>query len=197
MPYVTQVALVRGIPVVVENTRPDVDTALVLGRLDRALALIERYQPWRLRHVRRDITRIAIKLFPCRGAYFPGERLILTELSFLAREAEFTDAIVASSVLHEGVHARVDRMGQRLAFRHPAANRAREERLCRKAEADFGRSLPPALGAPVLERAGALSELSDREVAPEIDWPAAWAAKAHADRELARERGPLHPRRPE
>src|ERR1700734_3385059 len=117
MPYVTQVALVRGIPAVVENTRPDVDTALVLGRLDRALALIERYQPWRLRHVRRDITRIAIKLFPCRGAYFPGERLILTELSFLAREAEFTDAIVASSVLHEGVHARVDRMGQRLAFR--------------------------------------------------------------------------------
>jgi len=192
----TDAALVLGIPVLVENTRPDIETGHVLARLDRALALIERYQPWRFRHLRADIAHIAVKAFPCRGAYFPADRMILTELSFLAREAEFTDAIVASSILHEGVHARVDRMGDRLGFRHAAANRAREERLCRRAEVVFGASLPPVLGAPVLERAGALSALSDREVAPDIDWAAAWAVKTHADREQMR-RGGLHPRRPE
>jgi hypothetical protein len=188
-------ALVHRIPVVVENTRRDIDTGHVLARLDRALALIERYQPWRFRHLQGDITRIAVKAFPCRGAYFPADRTILTELTFLAREAEFTDAIVASSILHEGVHARVDRMGDRFGFRHPSASRAREERLCRRAEVIFGASLPPALGAPVLERAGALSALSDREVAPDIDWAAAWAAKARADREAMR-RGSLDSRRP-
>jgi hypothetical protein len=46
--------------------------------------------------------------------------------------------------------------------------------------------LPAAIGAPVLERVGALRDLSDAEVAPEIDWPAAWAAKAQADKRLSR-----------
>jgi len=173
---------VHGIPVLVDNTRPDIETGLVLARLERALGLIERYQPRRMRHLRDDIVRIVVKSFPCRGAYFPSDRTILTELSFLARDAEFTDAVVASSILHEGVHARVDRMGHRLGFRHPGANRAREERLCRRAEYAFGASLPTAVGAPVLARAELLRDLSDADVAPEIDWPAAFAAKAKADR---------------
>jgi hypothetical protein len=177
-------AIVRGIPVLIENPRADIDTSRVLARLDRALALIERYQPWRFRHLRGDIAAVAIKPFPCRGAYFPADRTILTELTFLAREAEFSDAIVASSILHEGVHARVDRMAQRMGFRRLEAHRAREERVCRSAEGAFGASLPAALGAPVLERVGALSGLSDQEVAPAINWAAAWAAKREADRRL-------------
>jgi hypothetical protein len=181
-----QVAFVHGVPVQVDNARPDIDTMMVLGRLERALALIARYDPRRLRHLARDVSRIVVKLFPCRGAYFPADRTILTELSFLAREAEFSDAVVASSILHESVHARVDRMGHRLGFRHSAAHRGREERLCRRAEYAFGTRLPAAIGAPVLERVGALRDLSDAEVAPEIDWPAAWAAKAQADKRLSR-----------
>jgi hypothetical protein len=153
---------------------------MVLDRLDRALALIARYQPWRFRHLRSDVAAIAVQSFPCRGAYFPANHTILTELSFLARDAEFTDAVVASSILHEGMHARVHRMGERLGFRRPETDRAREERLCRRAEFEFGASLPPALGAPVLERVGALRELSDTEIAPDIDWPAAYAANPAA-----------------
>jgi hypothetical protein len=76
---------IRGFHVVVENTRPDIETAQVLARLDEALGLIERYQPWRLAHLRRDLHRIRVARFPCRGAYFPLERTCLTELSFLAR----------------------------------------------------------------------------------------------------------------
>src|ERR1700733_7406669 len=66
-----QVARVHGVPVQVDNARPDIDTMMVLGRLERALALIARYDPRRMRHLTRDVSRIVVKLFPCRGAYFP------------------------------------------------------------------------------------------------------------------------------
>ena len=166
---------IRGISVKVENTRPDIATPFVLERLEAALGLIDRYQPWRLTHLRRDVAYIWIKAFPCRGAYLPDLRVVLTELSFLARAAEFTPAVLASSILHEGVHARVARVVRRP--RDPA----REERRCRRAELAFGLALPHALGAPVIERAVASLGLDDADVAPVIDWAAANAAKANAD----------------
>jgi DNA-binding transcriptional regulator YdaS (Cro superfamily) len=46
----------------------------------------------------------------------------------------------------------------------------REERLCRRAELEFGQALPASLGAPVIERAVASLALADQEVAPTIDW---------------------------
>ena len=156
---------VRGFRVVVDNTRPDIDTGVVLRRLDDALALIERYQPWRFRHLQRDLTEIRVIRFPCRGAYLMGEGVCITELTFLAR-TDITAATVASSIVHEGMHARVDRMGVAPESR----DAAREERICRQAELDFGRALPPDLGAPVVERAVASLALSDEEVAPGVDW---------------------------
>jgi len=156
---------VRGFRVVVENTRPDIATSDVLARLGESLDLIEQYQPWRLRHLERDLIQFRVARFPCRGAYFPDERTCMTELTFLARR-DITAATVASSILHEGIHARVDRMGVNRETR----DRAREERLCRRAELEFGRSLPAELGSPVVERALATLTLADEEVAPTIDW---------------------------
>ena len=168
---------IRGFHVVVENTRPDIETARVLARLDEALGLIERYQPWRLAHLRRDLRRIRVARFPCRGAYFPLERTCLTELTFLAR-TDITAAPVASSIVHEGMHARVSEMGVSPEQR----DAAREERLCRRAELEFGLSLPPTLGAPVVERAAASLTLADADVAPAIDWNEALARQAAVDR---------------
>ena len=167
---------IRGFDVFLNNTRPDIDTAAVLSRLDEALGLIERHQPRRLRHLRRDLAYFRVERFPCRGAYFPDERACLTELTFLARR-DISAAPVAASIVHEGVHARVDRrLGRR------ARDLAREERLCRRAELDFGLSLPPELGAPVVERAGASLDMADRDVAPAIDWQVALARQAAVDR---------------
>ena len=59
---------IRGFRVLVENTRPDISTDEVLARLDDSLALIERYQPWRLRHLERDLKQFLVARFPCRGA---------------------------------------------------------------------------------------------------------------------------------
>jgi hypothetical protein len=167
----------RGIPVVVENTRPDITTEDVLARLDESLALIERHQPWRMQHLRRDVSAILVVRYPCRGAYLPQERSIVTELTFLARR-DISAAPVASSILHEGVHARVHAMG----VHDEGRDRAKEERLCRRAELTFGESLPSELGAPVVERALASLSLADEEVAPAIDWNEAARRQAAADR---------------
>jgi hypothetical protein len=167
--------VIRGIRVVVDNTRPDIATGDVLERLDEALGLIERYQPWRLRHLQRDLRQISIVRFPCRGAYLPAERTCITELTFLARR-DITAAPVASSIIHEGMHARAHNMGVR-----PDRDIAHEERICRRAELAFGLSLPPELGAPVIERAVASLELDDSDVAPAIDWSEAMRRQAAID----------------
>src|SRR5689334_17446542 len=75
----------RGVRVVVDNSREDIRTADVLERLDESLALIERHAPRRLAHLRRDVAHIWVVRWPCRGAYLPNERACVTELTFLAR----------------------------------------------------------------------------------------------------------------
>lgn len=172
---------VRGFRVVVDNTRPDIATADVLTRLDEALALVERYQPWRLAHLRRDLDHVRVVRWPCRGAYFPEHRACMVELTFLARR-DIGPATVASTIVHEGMHARVHRMGVDEAIR----DRAREERICRRAELEFGQALPAEIGAPVVSRALESQALVDEDLAPAIDWQVAAQRVAEADR-LARE----------
>jgi len=168
---------VRGFEVIVENSRPDIATSAVLARLGEALELIERAQPWRMSHLRRDLAGFLVVRYPCRGAYFPDARACMTELTFLARR-DITAAPVASSIVHEGMHARVHQCG----VREESRDLAREERICRRAELDFGLSLPPELGAPVVERARASLELEDAEVAPSIDWSVALERQNAIDR---------------
>ena len=173
----TESFVLHGVPVSAENTRPDIATADVISRLDEALALIEKYQPWRLQHLRRDLEVISVVRFPCRGAWIPDQGACVTELTFLARR-DISAAPVAASIIHEGMHARVDRMGVNRYSR----DRAREERLCRRAELEFGEALPPELGAPVIQRAVESLALADQEVAPDIDWSEALRRQNEIDR---------------
>jgi hypothetical protein len=166
----------RGFDVVVENTRPDIRTSDVLARLDESLALIERHQPWRLRHLRRDLRQFRVARFPSRGAYFPEHRACLVELTFLARR-DIGPATVASTIVHEGMHARVHRMG----VAEEGRDRAHEERICRRAELAFGQALAPDEGAPVIERALASLQLDDAGVAPAIDWDEAMRRTREVD----------------
>ena len=168
---------VLGVPVLVENSRDDIDTNAVIERLTESLTLIATYQPWRLAHIRRDVRGIHVVRFACRGAFVPDQRTIITELTFLARR-DISAAPVASSILHEGVHARVHAMG---VVRGPD-ELAREERLCRRAELAFGLALPDDLGAPVVERARASLALEDHDVAPVVDWAEAQRRQNAVDR---------------
>jgi hypothetical protein len=170
--------MMRGFTVVVDNSRPDIATADVLQRLDESLALVEQYQPWRLAHLRRDLKQIRVMRYPCRGAYFPAERACMIELTFLARR-DIGPATVASTIVHEGMHARVHVMG----VEEHSRDRAREERICRKAELQFGQALPPEIGTPVVERALETLQMQDDEVAPDIDWQEALRRQNEIDQQ--------------
>jgi len=166
---------VKGIDVLLENTRPEISDDDVFARLDAVLALIDRYAPAKLRRLRTDITGIDVKRFACRGAFFGETRRVLTELTFVVNR-DFSLAEIASSILHEGVHARVHAAG---VFRTPASL-AKEERLCRATELWWGHTVPN--GERVIERANALLTMSDEEVAPIVDWSVAAQRVAEADR---------------
>lgn len=155
--------MVRGFDVVVANGRPDISTSDVIARLEASLALLEQYAAPRVAHLRRDIKRIRVERYACRGAFLPAERAVLTELTFLARR-DIGPEVVAASILHEGVHARIAAFTG-ASYQDPP----REERICRRAELRFGRSLPPTMGAAVIERAEMSLAMADDEVAPMPD----------------------------
>jgi hypothetical protein len=172
---------VLGIPVVVYNTRPDIDTQAVIARLERSLSLIERYVPHHFRHLKSDFAYIVVQRFACRGAYFHEQRACLAELTFTVNP-DFSDAEVAATILHEAMHARLHALG----FPLEMEDRARQERFCRRAEIEFGALVPG--GERVVERAQWTSDLSDEEVAPVIDPRLASERIAEVDRAALRSR---------
>jgi hypothetical protein len=180
---VTSRHMVRGFSVTVVNTRPDIATAEVVRRLGNALALIEQHTPHYARHLRRDFAGFLVQRYACRGAYFPDTRLCMVELTFCVN-ATITEAQIAATILHEGMHARLHALG----FPLEMEDRARQERFCRKAEIEFGRLVPD--GAPILDRALRALALEDQDVAPVIDERLAAERVARADAEARRfERG--------
>ena len=173
---------VRGIPVVVDNTRPDIRTPDVVARLERCLSLIEKYVPHHFRRLARDFNFIVVQRFACRGAYFHEQRACLVELTFTVNP-DFSDAEVAATILHEAMHARLHALG----FPLEMEDRARQERFCRRAEIEFGTLVPG--GEKVVARAQWSAALKDEEVAPVIDPQLAARRIAEADRAALRNRG--------
>lgn len=181
--------VIDGIRVDVLNTREDVSTERVFRRAEAVIARVRHYQPWRLAHIRRDIAGIVVMRYACRAAYFPDQRLCMLELTFMANE-QFSDSQVAASFVHEGMHARLDRLATKYGVMPFALARARHERICRRAELDFGLAVPD--GAPVVQRAVESMRLADEEVAPAIEWQEASRRVAEVDRAQA-----LSPRPPD
>ena len=170
---------IQGIRVDVLNTREDVSTERVFRRAEAVIQRVEQFQPWRLAHIRRDIAGILVMRYACRAAYFPDGRVCMLELTFMANE-QFSDSQVAASFVHEGMHARLDRLSERYGITPFAEARARHERICRRAELDFGLAVPD--GAPVVQRAIESIGLADEEVAPAIEWGEASRRVAEVDR---------------
>jgi len=171
--------VVGGIPVHVINTRDDIDTERVFRRAEAVIARVAQYQPWRLAHIRRDIAGIVVQRYACRAAFFGDSKLVMLELTFMANE-QFSDSQVAASFVHEGMHARLDRLSEKYGVTPFAAARARHERICRRAELDWGRAVPD--GEPVVRRALESMALADEEVAPTIEWGEASRRVAAVDR---------------
>ncbi len=177
--WATERRVLRGIPVTLVNTRRDIDSELVFQRLGTALGIIQQYQPDTFASITRDFSRIHVARFPCRGAFFPDSRVCLTELTFTVNP-DFTEAQVASSIVHEGMHARVHALSESDATQRPD-----EERLCRQAELAFGLAVPN--GEAIVRRALDSLALDDEAVAPAIDWDRAQELVREVD---ARAAGP-------
>ncbi len=165
---------VRGFPVTIHNSRPDIRTEDVTRRVAAALDLIARYAPGRYHRLRQDLSGFVVKRFACRGAFFPDTRECLVELTFTVNPRHGLPEI-AASIIHEGTHARVAAMCGAL----PSEARAREERLCRRAELEFGLAVPD--GEVVVQRARASLALDDMDVAPAVDWAEAARRVAEVD----------------
>jgi hypothetical protein len=170
---------VHGMPVRLDNTRPDIDSAQVLARLSAALDLVATHAPRRYRRLRRDVAGFVVQRFACRGAFFPATREILVELTFTVNPRHGLPEI-AASIVHEATHARVAAMCGSLG----PEQRAGEERLCRRAELELGLALPD--GAVVVQRARESLALADREVAPAVDWAEAARRVAQVDAQANR-----------
>jgi hypothetical protein len=115
-----------------------------------------------------------VQRFACRGAYFPDSGECLVELTFTVNPRHGLPEI-AASIIHEATHARIARM---CTSRARGAD-AREERLCRRAELEFGLAVPG--GEVVTQRARASLALGDGDVAPAVDWTEAARRVAEAD----------------
>jgi hypothetical protein len=165
---------IHGLPVRIVNTRPDVHTEQVAQRLAAALDLIAIYAPRCYRRLRTDLAGFVVERFACRGAFFPTSRECLVELTFTVNP-QHTLPEIAASIVHEATHARVAHWCGAL----PPEARAREERLCRRAELAFGLALPD--GAIVVQRAQASLALSEQDVAPMVDWREAARRVAQVD----------------
>jgi hypothetical protein len=182
----TRHCVVRGFPTVIVNSRPDIETKAVIGRLDAALALLEAYVPHHYRRLRRDFAGFLVERRAYRGAFDVATRTCLVELTFIVNPG-FTLSQVAATILHEAMHAR-------LFARHIAearGQRHRQERFCRRAEIEFGEVAPD--GAPIVQRAIDALRLSDEEIAPVVDQ--GLAAKRVAQVDLAASTLPLWYRR--
>lgn len=176
---VPEVREVHGIEVAVVNTRPDISTERVFGRAAAVIALVDQYQPWRAAHLRRDLARIIVVRYACRGAYLAETRECMLELTFMANE-DFSDAQVAATLVHEGMHARLDRLAARYGVTSFEMAPARHERICRRAELEWGEAVPD--GEAVIRRARESLALRDDDVAPAIDWREAARRIEAADR---------------
>ena len=159
---------VHGLPLfVVWSPHHAIEPDAVAQRLDRALALIERYQPLKYHRLLSDFTQFLVRRNPTRAMYYMNTGTCLLELTFVG-DGSYSEAEIAAAVIHEGIHARLHKMGCQTSDE----TRARHERLCRKAEMAFAKAIPD--GQKIYDRAASVLDASDEEVAFDIDWDEAW-----------------------
>jgi hypothetical protein len=156
----TQSRASHGIPMWITTNGAHGSHDELFARVGAALDLIAAHQPWRLARIRRDVRRIWAHRQPSfRASYRHDAGACVLDTYFVMNHPA---EAVAASIAHEAVHARIARL--------PIVrqDRAREERLCRRAEVSLGHALPN--GAAVVARAHAARIASDDEVAPPVDW---------------------------
>lgn len=156
--------IIQGVSVQVSDNRADANPEHLFKKIASALDLIAKYQPHRVRRMPRDMDVIWVREHTmCRAAFYgwPDLRACVLDDFFVGT---FPEVQIASSIVHEGIHARLRSAG--VPWSDCQAARAREERLCREAELSFGLAIPN--GEAVAERARVSLLLDDENIAPRL-----------------------------
>ena len=125
----------RGIPIaLLWPTSAERET--LLTKLDSALALIETFDKHRFRCLRRDV-RLVWTIGVHAGCWIQSDRIVLIGLKYALDQATMP-AEIASTLVHELTHARLDRIG----CGYSESERASVEHTCHRAELAFARRLP-------------------------------------------------------
>lgn len=111
-----------------------------LHRVEDALRLIKRHAPLSYHRITRDLDRIWVNLIPSGEAHYQrslnacvlDERYLLKETMTLEK--------LASTIVHEATHARLERWG--IVYEEKARNRI--EAICPRRELNLAASLPDA-----------------------------------------------------
>jgi hypothetical protein len=120
----------RGFTVTVNNTRPDISTADVITRLNRALVMIDHYHRTTAAGCAADFSGIRVERYACRGAFF--RRADLPRRAHVLRPSRHRRPRSLRPFCPR-MHARLHTLGIPLELDH-----ARQERFCRKPSSSSG-----------------------------------------------------------
>ena len=126
----------QGLPIgLLLPSRQESDTQF--GRVAQALDLLATVNPQRLARIRRDVRRILVvgARRAALGSWYRGPRLVTLAPDWVSAN-DTTPEAIASTIVHEAPHARLEGFG----YAEPI--RARIERICHHQEYLFARRLP-------------------------------------------------------
>ena len=144
------------------------ESSVIVRKLEAALRLIARYDRRRFDRLRQDINGILV--FGTVGAlaqWVQTERLIVIRQTYVANPKS-SIAELAATLVHEGTHAWLSRLG----FGYEPTRRTRIEAVCFRSEMAFARHLPDP---------GGIVQQAERQLARD---PSYWATSAFRDRTL-------------
>lgn len=153
--FMTERRLVDGIRLAVSGGK------LALDRIEEALGLIKRHEPMRFRRMKKDVDLIGVWLLPGPlGCFDTTARASIIDGRFVLDDVT-TPAMIASVIVHEACHARLEALG----IDYSEDRRARIEALCKRQELRFA------------------ARLQDQTL---IDWNSGWDTGARlSDRDMA------------
>jgi hypothetical protein len=119
----------------------------ILERVEQALQVIKTHDPRRYDRLRRDLSRIWVRLLTGdRGCFNATLRACELDSRFVL-DSNTTPVELAATIVHESAHARIEQCG--IAYRRELRHRI--EAACRRQEIAFANRLPD--GVVIRERA--------------------------------------------
>jgi hypothetical protein len=128
----------------------------IFERVEDALRLIRTLDPRRYGRLRRDLQRIWVRLqIPGdRGSYNSALSACELDLRYVIR-SDVQPSDIASTIVHEATHARLDRLG----YSEPL--RMRIEAACRQQEEAFSEHLSPPQAERIREKLRRMDDVKD------------------------------------